>query len=153
MNRKVSHGFMILLALTPVFAILLGALFFGVILFIASFDSGEVAGPAPTGSFELRRKWGEENLADHFFAAEKWIRHNENIEADIGKVIRIAPIGGPNRYCESFSEGWASLNLQVVGEKGEGVFRISEVSVPIRGEAYIEPSRNPWRFQIYDSPK
>ncbi len=86
-----------------------------------------VEGPAPNERYSIRRSWGKENLRHHFVSVEKWIHESGEIENDIGKVIGVAPIGSPNSYFEGFSESWARMNLQIIGEKGEGVLCLPDV--------------------------
>ena len=90
-------------------------------LCLFSVGSRQVDGPAPNASYSVRREWGEEKLQHHFKAAEKWIYQSSQIAKDVGKVNGVAPIGSPNRFGAGFGESWAALNLQVLGDKGEGI--------------------------------
>ena len=89
-------------------------------------QASSVAGPAPEGEYNARRKWGEENLEAYLASAENWIKNNAKIENDVGKVHGVAPIRGPNKHGLSFGESWTTLNLQVIGRQGEGILRIEE---------------------------
>ena len=114
----------LLLALTaiviPFFA--LGGLFLMLCLF--SGESRNTDGPAPDASYAVRRAWGEEKLKHHFRAADNWVRNSSQIARDVGTVSGVAPTGSPNSFGSSFGESWAALNLQVIGDKGEGVLRL-----------------------------
>lgn len=100
------------------------------------YDAVQEEGPAPVGSVAERRAWGEERLNDFFDRADKWAKKSSQIRGDIGRVIDVAPIGSPNSYGSSFGEAWASLNLQVIGTKGEGVLFLPE-AVPDENAAWI----------------
>jgi len=91
------------------------------LLCISSVGSENTDGPAPEASYAIRRQWGEEKLQHHFKAAEKWIYKSSQIAKDVGRVNRVAPIGSPNSFSASFGESEADMNLQVIGDKGEGV--------------------------------
>ena len=155
MKRRHSLGTTVLIALVPViFVLMMGAPFFAAIGYAVLFEESSgprgSQGPAPNGSFELRREWGEKNFAEHLAAAEKWIREDRNIKAHIGEVVRVAPIGGPNKYCEAFPYYYWKLNLQVIGKRGEGVMRFSHVgNVGFKDDAHVVPCPiNPWRLTL-----
>ena len=146
--------------LSVVLGILLAAVFFMVFgavfvwFALSELDAANVDGPAPDGGYEVRRAWGEQNLREYFGAAEDWIRENQNIESDIGIVTGVAPIGGPNKYCNGFGECWATMNLQVIGEKGEGILSLSEVSFDGRTNSpYVEVSKTPWHYKPLAAPE
>ena len=155
MKRQRSFGEVVLIALVPfIFVLMMGAPWFAAIAYLFLFEDASKPrgpqGPAPIGSFELRREWGEKNFKEHLAAAEKWIREDGNIKSNIGEVVRVAPIGGPNKYCEAFPYYHWKLNLQVVGEKGEGVMRFSKVgNVGFKDDPHIVPDPiNPWRLTV-----
>ena len=104
--------------------IVLPTLFF--MLLLSSVGSGSVEGPAPDDVYAVRRAWGQESLG-YFGEVDKWIRSSEKIASDIGTVKGVAPIGAPNSYSEGFGECWADMNLQVIGERGEGILRLEDV--------------------------
>ena len=118
----------------PVLTIVVGLLLFkaiGFALFCLTFlvlPSGDVEGPAPNESFQLRRNWGKRNFGVLFTGAEKWVRENAKISESIGTVLDVAPIDGPNKYCEGFGGASAAMNLQVVGENGEGILELKKVT-------------------------
>ena len=95
--------------------------------FANEMGAASVAGPAPDANYDIRRSWGEKNLHHHFARIDEWIRHSKEIEADVGKVIGVAPIGSPNSYDEGVGESWARMNLQVIGENGEGILYLPDV--------------------------
>ena len=99
--------------------IVIGFLFF--ILLGFESNASQESGPAPTGTVSERRAWGKERLRDFFTSADEWAHESSQIAADIGEVTSVAPIGAPNSYGRGFGEAWASLNLQVIGTRGEGV--------------------------------
>ena len=127
-NLKSSHGAAlanILFATTGAVIVFVLVPFVLCMLFwmlcLFSIDSDKTDGPAPNASYTVRREWGEEKLRHHFRAAEKWIYQSSQIAKDVGKVTGVAPIGSPNSFGAGFGESWAALNLQVLGDKGEGV--------------------------------
>ena len=93
----------------------------------AEMKAASVDGSAPDASYEVRRSWGERNLHHHFVRVDQWIRASKEINDAIGNVIGVAPIGSPNSYHEGFGETWARMNLQVIGERGEGVLHLPDV--------------------------
>lgn len=106
-------------------AIGMSFMFFGCIA--AELEESNVSGPAPNASYAMRRAWGEENLRHHFLRVDDWIRQSKQIADDIGTVTGVAPVGAPNSYGASFGESWARMNLQVIGEKGEGILYLPDV--------------------------
>jgi hypothetical protein len=113
--------------------------------------AASVGGPAPKGEFAVRRAWGEKHLGKYLVAAESWIRKNKDIESDIGRIVGVAPVDGPNRYCDGFGECWATMNLQIIGENGEGVLELSEVSFDGRtNRPYVEVAKTPWEYRLYE---
>ncbi len=91
---------------------------------------GDYPAVAPDADFETRRAWGEQEMFDHFELAEKWVRQSSLIAEDVGTVTGVAPIGSPNRfYAGGFTDGaHCAMNLQVIGEKGEGLLTMPEVN-------------------------
>lgn len=83
-------------------------------------------GPAPEGDFNMRRTWGIENLP-HFERVDKWVRTVDRIIGDIGAIDGVAPIGEPNLSVGYHGEYWSEMNLQVIGERGEGTLRLKGV--------------------------
>ena len=108
--------------------VLVKALFFVSLFWLMhlEMEAENVAGPAPDGDYSVRRKWGEQHLEAYLVSAENWIRKSQKIKNAIGNVDGIAPIKGPNKHGCSFGESWTTLNLQVIGPKGEGILTISE---------------------------
>ncbi|MDB4766122.1 hypothetical protein OAG71_00395 [bacterium] len=120
-------------ALPSILRIILGVLFVTFCLFASFFglalyslETGDVDGPAPKGSYEDRRSWGEDNLGVFFASAEAFVKRNKTIKNDIGEIYGVAPILSPNKHGSSFGESCTKLNLQVIGSRGEGVLRLSE---------------------------
>ena len=100
------------------------ATFFGLALY--SLEAGDVEGPAPEGSFEDRRSWGEENLGVYFASAEVFVARNEKIKHDIGEILDVAPFRSPNKHGNSFGESCTKLNLEIIGSRGKGFLTLSE---------------------------
>ena len=105
------------------------------LLFVAFFwmigleyEAANVAGPAPEGDYNVRRKWGEQHLGKYLASAENWIKRNKKIEKHIGEVSGVAPIGRPNRqkHGSLLENSWTELNLQVIGARGKGILRLDE---------------------------
>ena len=120
-------------ALPSILRIILGVLvvkFFLVATFIGlalySMETGNVEGPAPEGSHEDRRSWGEENLGVYFASAKVFVKKNEKIKDDIGEILSVAPIRSPNKHGSSFGESCTKLNLEVIGSRGKGFLTLSE---------------------------
>ena len=124
------------------FAAFYGLAFLFLMLVLGSYDSATVIGPAPNDVFAVRREWGQEKLP-YFDETEKWIRGSKQIADDIGKVTGVAPIGSPNNYGESFGEASSDMNLQVVGERGEG-------TLLLQGLEYRGSKTDKWRLRGLD---
>ena len=129
----------VLLRVGMIFAALYGVAFLFLMLLLSGIDSATVIGPAPNDVFAVRREWGQEKLP-YFDETEKWIRGSKQIADDIGKVTGVAPIGSPNTYGESFGEATSDMNLQVVGERGEGTLLLN-------GLEYWGSKDDPWRLR------
>ena len=121
-------------------------------LAMSSIGSGDTEGPAPEGSYAIRRAWGEEKLHHHFKAADKWVRESSQIAKDIGSVTGVAPIGAPNSFGSSFGESWASMNLQVVGTKGEGVLRLPNFCADDPNHLFGFDHDASWTFEDHRYP-
>ena len=128
-------------------------------LLIASFfwlmhlemNAENVDGPAPEGSYGVRRAWAEDNLNVFFTSADNWIKRSQKIENNIGKVYGVAPINSPNRHGCSFGESWTKLNLQVIGAEGEGFLTLTEYNWDGRSG---KPSwhEEHWLYRQYKNP-
>lgn len=152
---SVSHGLAwpILLLL-----ILAGTLIGLPFLFFARLNSdieeNNVDGPAPNASYAIRRAWGENKLQHHFVRVDEWVRQSNRIADDIGTVTGVAPIGSPNSFRAYFGESSARMNLQVIGEKGEGVLYLPDVCADdpgILNGVYIE--KGSWTFMRTEGPE
>ena len=108
--------------------ILIKAVFIILLFWLISLEmeGSSVKGPAPEGDYNTRRDWGEQNLKAYFASAENWIKRSPKIANDVGTVYGVAPIRGPNKHGASFGESWTTLNLQVIGPRGEGILRVEE---------------------------
>ena len=124
------------------FAAFYALAFLVLMLLLSGIDSATVYGPAPNDVFAVRRDWGQKNLP-YFNETEKWIRGSRQIANDIGKVTGVAPIGSPNKYGESFGEASSDMNLQVVGERGEGTLLLT-------GLEYWGSKDDKWRLRGLD---
>jgi len=88
-------------------------------------------GYAPDTTYSERRAWGQREMRQYFDHADQWVRKSELIAGDIGKVNGVAPIGWPNKVVTFFTDGPSvTMNLQVIGERGEGVLNLPEVQLP-----------------------
>ena len=132
----------VLLRVVMIFAAFYGVAFLFLMLVLSDIDSATVKGPAPNDVFAVRRAWGQEKLP-YFDETEKWIRGSKQIADDIGKVTGVAPIGSPNNYGESFGEASSDMNLQVVGERGEG-------TLLLQGLEYWGSKTDKWRLRGLD---
>ena len=109
--------------------LILALLFVAVFWMIGlEYEAANVAGPAPEGDYNVRRKWGEQHLGKYLASAENWIKRNKKIEKHIGEVSGVAPIGRPNRHKHGslLENSWTELNLQVIGARGKGILRLDE---------------------------
>ena len=107
--------------------LILALLFVAVFWMIGlEYEAANVAGPAPEGDYNVRRKWGEQHLGKYLASAESWVKRNEKIEKHIGEVSGVAPIGRPNNHGASFGESGTSLHLEVIGSRGKGFLRLDE---------------------------
>ncbi|MDB2687751.1 hypothetical protein N9Y42_11130 [Mariniblastus sp.] len=114
--------------------------------------AASVEGPAPNATHALRRDWANSNnLKKYFTAAEQWIREDKSIEDKIGSVVGVAPTGGPNEYCEGFGECWATMNLEVIGDKGEGVVGVTVSFDGRTGDPQFDTSKKPRHFKLFDN--
>ena len=129
MNRRFAHGVLIGIAAMPFLYLAVGACLWGVILSVRANEMGaaSVAGPHPMRTMTFEGHGAKKSLHHHFARIDEWIRHSKEIEADVGKVIGVAPIGSPNSYDEGVGESWARMNLQVIGENGEGILYLPDV--------------------------
>jgi len=132
----------VLLGIGVFFAAIYGLAFLVLMLALSGIDAATVVGPAPNDVFVVRREWGQENLP-YFDETERWIRGSQQIAADIGKVTGVAPIGSPNKYGESFGEASSDMNLQVVGERGEGTLLLTDLE-------YWGSKDDKWRLRGLD---
>ena len=109
---------------------------------------GDYPAVAPDADFETRRAWGKKEMFDYFELAEKWVRESSLIAEDVGKVTGVAPIGSPNRfYAGGFTDGaYCVMNLQVIGEKGEGLLTMPEVNVNRGYKLYGISENSTWKF-------
>ena len=120
-----------------------------IILSLCAFEmeASGVVGPVPKADYQVRRSWGEKNLHHHFARVDQWIRQSKQIEADVGKVLGVAPIGSPNTYHAGFGESWAQMNLQVIGESGEGILSLSDVCADDPNKIYgVYVNEQTWTF-------
>ena len=121
-------------------------------LLIYDMKAASVEGPAPDATYALRRDWANNNnLKKYFTAAEQWIHEDKAIEDEIGSVVGVAPIGEPNRYCEGFGECWATMNLEVIGDKGEGVVGVTVSFDGRTGDPQFDTLKKPRRFKLFDT--
>ena len=116
-----------------------------------SLESGPNNSPAvaPNADFETRRAWGKNEMSEYLKYAEKWARKSSLIYEDIGFVTKVAPIGGPNRFHQGgFTDGsYCSMNLQVIGTKGEGLLTLPKVYVNNMGQLYEISKHSTWKFE------
>ena len=139
------------ICLVVLFCLPLAAFFGYFVLCLASIDRQATDGPAPNANYEVRRQWGEEKLQHHFEAAEKWIHNSSQIANDVGAVTGVAPIGSPNSFGASFGESWAAMNLQVIGDQGEGVLHLPNFCADDDGNIHGFESGT-WIFETHQSP-
>ena len=108
MKRQRSFGEVVLVAsVSFIFVLMMGAPWFAAIAYSFLFEDASSPrgpqGPAPIGSFELRREWGETNFKEHLAAAEKWIREDGNIKANIlAKLLELPQLEGQTNIVRRF---------------------------------------------------
>lgn len=109
---------------------------------------GDYPAVAPNADFETRRAWGKKEMFEYFELAEKWVKKSTLIAEDVGAVTGVAPIGSPNRfYAGGFTDGsYCTMNLQVIGLKGEGVLTMPEVNVNNMLDLYDISEDSTWSF-------
>jgi len=109
---------------------------------------GDHVGIAPEGSIKERRAWAKKEMFEYFELTDKWVRESTMIQSDIGKVIDVAPIGSPNRFVAGgFTDGsHCRMNLQVIGERGEGVLYLPVVDVNNSYQLYDVSPWSTWTF-------
>ncbi len=105
-------------------------------------------GTAPEKDFAARRAWGESTFGSPFLECiDTWAATSEALREDLGDVLRIAPVGGPNRYHPGFTDpGYAEMNLEVIGTRGAGVLHLPEVVIWDTGDIASLGSDATWRF-------
>ena len=104
-------------------------LFFGVVF--SGLGDQNPGGYAPDTQYAARRAWGQKEMRQYFEHIDQWVRRSKLITSDIGKVTGVAPIGWPNKVVTFFTDGPSvTMNLQVIGERGEGVLNLPEVRLP-----------------------
>jgi len=143
----ISAGVMLLALILAPFV--LSILF--VFLMLFSIESQNTDGPAPNANFATRRQWGEEKLKHHFRAAEKWLRTSTQIAKDIGSINGVAPIGSPNSFGAGFGESWAEMNLEVIGDRGEGVLYLPDFCADDSRQTYGFDTAS-WIFEDHRYP-
>ena len=100
-------------------------------LMLAGHGDQNPDGYAPDGDYNARRAWGQKEMRQYFEYVDRWVRKSELITGDIGRVTGVAPMGWPNKAVTFFTDGpIVSMNLQVVGELGEGTVTLPEVQLP-----------------------
>jgi hypothetical protein len=109
---------------------------------------GDYPAVAPDADFQTRRAWGKKEMFDYFKLVDQWVRKSSLIAEDVGKVTGVAPVGSPNRfYAGGFTDGaHCKMNLQVVGEKGEGVLTLPVVNVNNSYRLYGIADSSTWKF-------
>jgi len=109
---------------------------------------GDYPAVAPDADFATRRKWGQKEMFEYFELTEKWVRNSSLIAKDVGNVTGVAPIGSPNRfYAGGFTDGsYCTMNLQVIGENGEGVLTLPVVNVNNGYQLYGIADNSTWKF-------
>lgn len=109
---------------------------------------GDYPAVAPDADFATRRAWGQKEMFDYFELTEKWVRESSLIAEDVGNVSGVAPIGSPNRfYAGGFTDGsYCTMNLQVIGENGEGLVTLPVVNVNRGYELYGIADNSTWKF-------
>ena len=153
--RKEKYPWLIreLFKLSIAFVVLTSPIWGFWLLMMYSFSYGAGRGDypavAPDADFETRRAWGKKEMFAYFELAEKWVRESSLIAEDVGKVTGVAPIGSPNRfYAGGFTDGaHCVMNLQVIGEKGEGLLTMPEVNVNNGYELYGIAENSTWKVQ------
>ena len=153
--RKEKYPWLIreLFKLSIAFVVLTSPIWGFWLLMMYSFSYGAGRGDypavAPDADFETRRAWGKKEMFAYFELAEKWVRESSLIAEDVGKVTGVAPIGSPNRfYAGGFTDGsHCVMNLQVIGEKGEGLLTMPEVNVNNGYELYWIAENSTWKVQ------
>lgn len=101
---------------------------------------------APQADFETRRKWGERKFQEYLSSVEEWTRTAPVITTDVGRVIKVAPIGSPNRRIYGFTDGsCAIMQLEVVGEKGTGILLLPSVVMSYQLEIREIGDEASWR--------
>lgn len=104
-------------------------LFFGIAL--SGLGDQNPSGYAPNTQYAARRAWGQKEMRQYFEYVDQWVRRSELITSDVGKVTGVAPIGWPNKVVTFFTDGPSvTMNLQVIGERGEGILNLPEVRLP-----------------------
>lgn len=100
-------------------------------LMLSGFGDQNPDGFAPDADYNARRAWGQKEMRQYFEHVDRWVRKSDLITSDVGKVTGVAPIGWPNKVVTFFTDGPSvSMNLEVVGELGEGTLTLPEVQLP-----------------------
>jgi len=142
----------VLLACAGACALLVGTPFLLGSLMFSGLGDQNPGGHAPESGYATRRAWGQKMMPRYFSYVDKWVRKSELIAGDIGKVTKVAPIGWPNNYVTFFTDGPSvMMNLQVVGEHGEGILTLPRVSINTYPTKTFEiDSFSTWHFN--DNP-
>lgn len=138
----------------PLKAIMFGALGFstallpiGVMIACLFAAAGARGGVAPEKDFEARRAWGERIFGPYLDHIDGWVSESDVVRKDIGDVLTVAPIGGPNRYQGGFTDGaFAVMNLEVIGTRGKGVLYLPYVEIWNTGHLQSIGLDATWKF-------
>ena len=151
--KELRTLFIVLRNLTIAFVILTSPIWGFMLLMMYSSTYGPGRGDypavAPDADFATRRAWGQKEMFNYFTLTEKWVRASSLIAEDVGAVTGVAPIGFPNRfYAGGFTDGsHCAMNLQVIGEKGEGLLTLPEVNVNSMLDLYGIDEESSWNFE------
>lgn len=136
------------LILTMIIAILVIVIGFAYFFLADVFFSGNRnpnVGP-PNSSPEIRHQWGKKHLKIWYEKTIEWVNSSEIIKNDVGSIKNVTPLGIPNYFSCSFTEGCqADLTLEVAGEKRTGFFNVWGVGIDTTSHKY-HFSGSRWKF-------
>ncbi len=109
--------------------------------------AGARGGVAPATDFEARRAWGERVYGPYLKYIDEWVAKADVVREDVGEVLKIAPLDGPNRYQGGFTDGaYAVMNLEVIGTQGRGVLHLPYVEIWNTGQLQSIGCDATWKF-------
>src|ERR1700722_430579 len=102
------------------------AALFGACCMIGCLDRNDryEGGTAPGGPVRERHEWGIAKMGTTYLQVVQWIKKSDMVQADVGEVLTVAPIGSNPCLC-AFTDGChCDVFLEVVGQKGSGRFEM-----------------------------